>query len=142
MEDTKKLLEECNSGCKMAINSIEQVLEYAKDVKQKEILMDYKEQHEHLEQESSMQLKEAGWEEKEPKAMASAMSWFTTEIKMMKEDDSHQIAKLMMDGCNMGVQSVCEYQNRYPNASGTAKAIAENLIRVEEKFYQKMKPFL
>ena len=104
--------------------------------------MDYKEQHEHLEQESSMQLKEAGWEEKEPKAMASAMSWFTTEIKMMKEDDSHQIAKLMMDGCNMGVQSVCEYQNRYPNASGTAKAIAENLIRVEEKFYQKMKPFL
>lgn len=140
--ETKRLLEECNSGCKMAIKSMNQVLEYAKDTKQTELIEHFKEKHEQLEKESADLLLEAGREEKEPGAMASAMSWFTTEMKMMKEDDSHQIAKLMMDGCNMGIQSICEYKNKYQQATGKAKAVAENLVQVEEDFFQEMKQFL
>ena len=32
-EDTRKLLEECNSGCKMALGSMKQVKEYIQDEK-------------------------------------------------------------------------------------------------------------
>ena len=31
IDDTKKLLKECNAGCKSATNSIEQVIEFVKD---------------------------------------------------------------------------------------------------------------
>ena len=141
-EDTRKLLEECNSGCKMALGSMKQVKEYIQDEKLKKIVESYKQKHEQLEIESSNLLKGAGNSEKEPGVMASMFSWFTTEIKMMIEDDGHQIAKLMMDGCNMGIQSISEYQNKYKEASKEATELAKKLVKTEENFMQEMKQFL
>ncbi|HPF28988.1 MAG TPA: hypothetical protein PLZ77_02655 [Lachnospiraceae bacterium] len=65
-----------------------------------------------------------------------------TDHKLMAEKDSHQIAKLMMDGCNMGIQSVSEYQNQYRNASKEALELAQKLVRAEEDFMEEMKQFL
>ncbi len=141
-EDTRKLLEECNSGCKMALGSMKQVKEYIQDEKLKKIVESYKQKHEQLEMESSNLLKEAGNSEKEPGVMASMFSWFTTEMKLMIEDDGHQIAKLMMDGCNMGIQSISEYQNKYKEASKEAMELAKKLVKTEENFMQEMKQFL
>lgn len=141
-EDTRKLLEECNSGCKMALGSMKQVKEYIQDEKLKKIVESYKQKHEQLEMESSNLLKEAGNSEKEPGVMASMFSWFTTEMKLMIEDDGHQIAKLMMDGCNMGIQSISEYQNKYKEASKEATELAKKLVKTEENFMQEMKQFL
>ncbi|MCI9051571.1 MAG: hypothetical protein HFI05_06520 [Lachnospiraceae bacterium] len=141
-EDTRKLLEECNSGCKMALGSMKQVKEYIQDEKLKKIVESYKQKHEQLEIESSNLLKGAGNSEKEPGVMASMFSWFTTEMKLMIEDDGHQIAKLMMDGCNMGIQSISEYQNKYKEASKEATELAKKLVKTEENFMQEMKQFL
>ena len=141
-EDTRKLLEECNSGCKMALGSMKQVKEYIQDEKIKKIVESYKQKHEQLEIESSNLLKGAGNSEKEPGVMASMFSWFTTEMKLMIEDDGHQIAKLMMDGCNMGIQSISEYQNKYKEASKEATELAKKLVKTEENFMQEMKQFL
>ncbi len=60
----------------------------------------------------------------------------------MIEDDGHQIAKLMMDGCNMGIQSISEYQNKYKEASKEATELAKKLVKTEENFMQEMKQFL
>lgn len=141
-EDTRKLLEECNSGCKMALGSMKQVKEYIQDEKLKKIVESYKQKHKQLEIESSNLLKGAGNSEKEPGVMASMFSWFTTEMKLMIEDDGHQIAKLMMDGCNMGIQSISEYQNKYKEASKEATELAKKLVKTEENFMQEMKQFL
>ena len=43
---TVELLKECNSGCKMALNSIHQVMEYAEDEKLLDLLRGYNEKHE------------------------------------------------------------------------------------------------
>ena len=140
--DTVALLKECNSGCKMALGSMKQVKEYIQDEKLKKIVESYKQKHEQLEIESSNLLKGAGNSEKEPGVMASMFSWFTTEMKLMIEDDGHQIAKLMMDGCNMGIQSISEYQNKYKEASKEATELAKKLVKTEENFMQEMKQFL
>ena len=42
---------------------------------------------------------------------ASAFSKMTTEMKLMMKDDSSQVAKLVMDGCNMGIQTLGGYIN-------------------------------
>ena len=59
----------------------------------------------------------------------------------MKNSDS-QIAKVLMDGCNMGIQSLSEYRNEYTGASEEAKKIAEKLISLEEDFMSGLKKFL
>ena len=56
--------------------------------------------------------------------------------------DNHQAAKLMMDGCNMGIQSVCEYENKYESASKESKDTAHELVKIEKDFMEKMERFL
>ncbi|MDD2973300.1 MAG: hypothetical protein PHE02_14345 [Lachnospiraceae bacterium] len=141
-EDTKHLLEQCTSGCKMAVESMNQIKGYIKDQKLLDIVTNCVEQHEELEEVAANLLDEVGDEEKEPGMMATAFSWITTEMKMMMENDNHQAAKLMMDGCNMGIQKICEYQNQYTQASEEAKDIARKLVRIEEDFMGEMKAFI
>lgn len=63
---TKKLLEECNSGCKMGINSMKQVSDYIKDEKLKDLVNEYIRKHQDLEKETSRLLQQSGEEEKDP----------------------------------------------------------------------------
>lgn len=141
-EDTKKLLEECNSGSKMAIRSIEQISDYIEEEKLKKLILEYKEKHEKIEKESSELLEDYGQEEKEPGTIATAFSWFTTEMKLIMKNDSSQIAKLMMDGCNMGIQSISKYQNECVEASKESVSLAKDLVKIEEKFMKELKGFL
>lgn len=102
----------------------------------------YKGKHKELNQDAVRLLDAAGKSDKEPKAAASVFSWITTEMKMMLKGDAHQAAKLMMDGCNMGIQSISEHQNQYTAAEDEAKNLAEKLVKIEEDFMEEMKPFL
>ena len=83
-EQTRKLLEECTSGCKMAVSSIQQILEFTQDSALQKILNKYIEQHTHLQQTAESQLSADGFEPKDPGMLASAFSWFTTEILKLK----------------------------------------------------------
>ena len=52
--------------------------------------------------------------------MAAAFSRMSTGMKMLMKDDNRQAAKILMDGCNMGIQSICGFRNQYAGASGKA----------------------
>lgn len=142
-EDTINLLKECTSGCKMAIGSMRQVEGYLEDHSRlKEIITRYKDDHEELERSAARMLVSAGKNEKEPTNMASVCSWFKTEMKMMMKNDEHQVAKLMMDGCNMGIQALTEHRNQYQNAENEAQDIAGKIVKLEEQLVGDMKGFL
>lgn len=141
-EDTMKLLEECNSGCKMGINSMNQVSEYVEDDKLKQVIDEYRKKHVELEDKSSKMLQECGKPEKEPGVMASAFSWLTAEMKLMIQDDGTQIAKLLMNGCNMGIQKITEHRHEYAGASKEADQLAADLVDMEENFMRELKAFL
>ena len=134
-DQTKKLLKECNVGCKMALQSMKQVEDYLEDSELEQAVEDYRREHERVEKETSRLLMEAGVSEKDPSPVASASSWITTEMRLM-------IAKLMMIGCNMGIQSIAKCQNECRDASREARQIAEGLIHTEEDFMGRMKEFL
>ena len=122
-DQTKKLLKECNVGCKMALQSMTQVEDYLEDSELEQAVEDYRREHERVEKETSRLLMEAGVSEKDPSPVASA-------------------AKLMMNGCNMGIQSIAKCQNECRDASREARQIAEGLIHTEEDFMGRMKEFL
>lgn len=141
-EHTTKLLEDCNSGCKMAINSISQICDYIEGDEFISLVRNYKLKHENLEIESSNLLLENGKFEKEPNPIVSGISWFTTEMKLMIRDDNHQSAKLLMDGCNMGIQTISESVNKYTNADFKSLDLASDLIKLEESFMKDLKKHL
>ena len=141
-EDTKQLLKECDSGCKMAVESIEQLLEYVKDHKLKDILNKYKNKHEEIRVKAEEQLKQQGEDGKEPSLSAEAFSWISTKIKMTMYDDDRKLAEILMDGCNMGIRSICRVQNKQKEASKDSVSLAENLVRTEEELQKELKAYL
>ena len=141
-EQTIKLLEECSKGCKMGTDSIEQVKDYITDEDLWNVIEKYDGKYKELDKEIAGLLKEEGRPDQEPGKMASVFSWITTEMKLMIKDDSRQLAKLMMDGCNMGIQSISEAVNENPEASGESKSAAKKLVKELEDFMKELKPFL
>lgn len=141
-EDTVKLLKECSSGCKMAVNSIDQVQAYVEDENLQEILDCYKLKHEKIMEKTGRLLSEAGEGPEKPGMMASAFSWLSTEIKMLVKGSTSKVAKIMMDGCNMGIQSIAKYKNQYKEADKEAVKTAQDLIDMEEEFSKKMERFI
>lgn len=141
-EHTIQLLKECDSGCKMAVSSMDQILEFVPEGKLKRIIGGYEEKHRELGNDAAKQLMALGQTGKEPEMMASAFSWMSTEMKMMMKGDEKQAAKIIMDGCNMGIKSICGFQNQYAGASKESMALSEKLVKTEETFRDEMKPFV
>lgn len=139
---TVKLLKECNAGCKMAINSMERLKDFLMNADLEQTLTASKEQHKKLEEESSKLLADMGECGQQPDKLAAAFSWITTEVKLMVKDDSTQIAKILMNGCNMGIQSISECMNQCPDASHDSIAVAKKLVKCEEKLMENLKQYL
>ena len=139
---TRGLLRECSLGCKMAINSFDQMRDYVKNEELKELMDTYDKKHKAYEEKAAKMLLEEGSQEKEPGMMASAFSKLTTEMKLMMKDDSSQVAKLVMDGCNMGIQTLGERMNTLNQADGGAQSLARKIIKSEQDLMKELQAFL
>ena len=111
--DTIKLLKECDAGSKMAVTSIDDVVEKIRDSSMKSLLQESKKHHEKLGNEIHSLLNQYGKSEKDPNPMAKGMSWMKTNVKMTMDDSDATVADLITDGCNMGVKSLHKYLNQY-----------------------------
>lgn len=139
--DTVELLKECNAGCKMAMSSMDQVSKHIHEKSLKETVDKYYQKHKELTLKTEDLLSRHQAEEEE-RPLTQGYSRMMTALKMAMEDDSHQIAKIMMDGCTMGIQSISEYLNKYENASSDSRSLAKDIIRSEEAFVQELKAYL
>lgn len=141
-QDTVELLKECDAGCKMAIDSMEQISRYVSDDELQTIIQKYNDEHIKLKGDIHKMLYSIGEEDKEPNPIAKASSWIQSEVKMMINCDSKQAAHLLTDGCNMGVKSLCEYKNQYKAADDKSVKICEKLCDIETKMTHDLQPYL
>lgn len=141
-QDTVKLLKECDAGTKMAVSSIDEVLENVCDTELKGLLQESKAHHEKLENDICSLLKEHNACEKEPSAIAKGMSWMKTNMKMTMDNSDSTVADLITDGCNMGVKTLNRYLNQYKAADEESKAICGKLISIEEKLGKDLRNYL
>ena len=141
-QDTIKLLRECDAGIKMGIASIDEVLDYVKSSKLKDLLSECKREHNVLNEEVQKLLGEYNDDGKDPNPIAKGMSWMKTNMKLSMHESDHTIADLMTDGCNMGVKSLNRYLNQYKAADEVSKDITKRLINLEEKLAIDLRIFL
>lgn len=142
IQETIKLLRECDAGVKMGVSSIDEVLGYVDSELLKNYLVECRTQHDQLGQEIDQQLRHYGDEGKEPCPVAKGMSWIRTNVLLGMKESDHTIADLITDGCNMGVKSLSRYLNQYEAADEKARDIAKRLIAQEEKLVLDIRPYL
>ena len=120
---TYEILKECNSGCRMALNSIEQLAVYLKSQELQDLFCKYKEDYEKMEKESIRLSEGKLQEEKLSEKAAETFAW-------------------MIDGANMGIKSITEKLNRYPEAEKESISLAKKFEKTCEKLIQDMKKYL
>ncbi len=141
-KDTVSLLKECDSGSKMAVSSIDEILESVQSASMKQLLAESKAHHEKLGNEIHSLLLEHHSEEKDPNAMAKSMSWLKTNMKMSMDKSDATVADLITDGCNMGIKSLNRYLNQYSAADHKSRDICARLVSIEEKLCKDMREYL
>lgn len=141
-QDTISLLQECSAGCKMAMDSIAHMKNMVKDEQLLEIMNKYYDGHSQLEAKCRQKLNKYGNMDKEANVFAKAMANVQSSFKMLVEDDKHQAASILTDGCNMGIKSISGFLNEYKGADQESSAIAEKLRRLEENMIGDLQPFL
>ena len=140
--DTIKLLRECDAGVKMGVSSIDDVIEYVRADRLRQLLTDCKAEHSKLDAELQQLLDKYRDDGKNPNPIAKGMSWIKTNVKLGLDESDHTVADLMTDGCNMGVKSLNRYLNQYGAADEVSKDIAKRLINLEEKLAVDIRDFL
>ena len=140
--DTIRLLRECDSGVKMGISSLEDVIDNVRNQDFKQKLIESKKDHEELECKIRTELNRFSDDGKQPNPMAKGMSWIKTNAKLMVDDSDNTVADLMTDGCNMGVKSLSRYLNQYTAADENSKNMAKNLISIENNLAVDIRQYL
>lgn len=140
--DTIKLLRQCDAGIKMGVKSIDDVLEYVGAESLKKILVSSKRHHEDLRSRIETILNDYHDEGKKPNAFVTAMSWLKTNMKLTMNESDATIASLMIEGSDMGVQSLSKYLNQYKAAEEKVKDITKELISIEEKLSKELRAYL
>ena len=142
MNDTEKLLRECNSGIQMGVDSISHVMPYVKSKELKAVLNACKDKHATLGDETHSVLEKANLDTKNPHPMAKIMADVSTRMKMTMHRTDNENASIMTDGCNMGIKSLYKYLNQYQGADKQSKDIANRLISIEQELRTDMRSFL
>lgn len=140
--DTIKLLQECDAGTKMAVSSLDEVLEKVCNSDMKQLLQESKNHHEKLENEIHSLLNSYKSEQKEPNPIAKGMSWIKTNMKISMDYSDETVADLITDGCNMGIKSLNKYLNQYKMADNSSKEICIKLASIEEQLCKELRKYL
>lgn len=140
--DTIRLLRECDSGVKMGVSAIDEVLPGIHSGQLRHQLSSCRGAHQKLEREVRELLDRYHDRGKDPNPMAKGMSWLKTNMKLAVCPTDAAVADLMTDGCNMGVKSLSQYLNQYAAADEASKGIARRLIALEEQLAVELRGYL
>ena len=141
-EDTIKLLRECDSGIKMGLESINDVIDQIESDKLKKVLLDSKKEHEALQSRTQNLLDTYHDEGKDPSPIIKGMSWIKTNMRLAVNNSDNTIADLMTEGANMGIKSLSKYLNEYEYSNELSKNVVKDLIKVEENLVFNLREFL
>lgn len=141
-QDTIKLLRECDSGIKMGVSAIDEVLKYVHDEELKKHLQDSLAENEKIKNDLQKLLIEYHDDGKDPNPMAKSMSWLKTNVKLAVNESDDVVADIITDGCNMGVKTLYRYLNQYKAADEKSKNLTKTLISLEEKLAANLRNFL
>ena len=140
--DTVKLLRECDSGVKMGVEAIDEVLDKVSDNSLSELLKQSKHEHQLIGCEIEKELDVHNDEGKSPNPAIKGMSWIKTNAMYFASPNDNTVADLITDGCNMGVKSLSRYINQYKSADRKSKNIAERLVNIELDLTENVRAYL
>ncbi|MEG1536538.1 MAG: hypothetical protein RR416_06190 [Clostridia bacterium] len=140
--DTIKLLKKCNSGAKTALNTLELMLVHAGGLEFKSTLIDYISQHHNLIDESNSMLANAHESGKDPTKVARFMARTTTENRLKKDSSDSNISKMIIFGCDKGIEMTFNYKKQFSRSNADSQMFANKLVTLEQNLRQTLQRYV
>lgn len=134
--DSVLLLQDCIAGCKMALESMDNIREHTDDKQLRELIDKYYDEHTGLSVDCRDMLDKAGADIKEPGVFAKMAAKLQTAMKMAVNDDQSQAAKLLTEGCNMGIETISGSLNEYRDADSKSVQLQRGSGRLRKKWLE------
>lgn len=142
MNEDIELLNYIYQNAKMGIVGIDNI---KKEIKDKEFLKLIKEQENDYYEICTRALKwlsESNSERKNITPISKMMTYMDAKIKLAKDDSISNIAKMMIEGNNMGIIAITEKLNNYQGADKKIIKFAKELLKIEERNLENLKKYL
>ena len=126
----------------MGVIGINDVIDKVSKSDFREFLESQRAEYNEVLRESEGILTSYGAKEKELGMMAKMSSKMMSEMKLMKNNDDTEIAKMMVEGTNKGILKINEAMNSYNEEDEEATKLAQKLVRILENNIDGLKIYL
>lgn len=99
-------------------------------------------EYESIYAEADKMLGELGGQRENISAMSKISSQMMTTMKTMTDSSVFHIADMMIQGSSMGVTKIIQHQKDYDQSNPRISALADKLLRTEQKNIEELKKFL
>ncbi len=141
-EQTIQLLNEITQNTEMAKHTAQDLAEIAQDVRLKNDLHRQIATYEDLQNRARAMLAVDGEEPKEESAMAKMSAKMELKMKTLTDRSAKNIAGMLVEGNQMGVENMARAIRDYPTANVGAIALAQRLQHAESEYAHQMESFL
>lgn len=142
MSEEVEFLQYIYKNSEMGVVGIDSIITKVKDTSLEEVLNKQKEEYKRICKEAEDVLKKYGKSNEEISTMAKISTNVMTEMSMLKDNSTNNVAKLMVEGTNKGIIEIVEKLNAYDNTDSEIVVLANKLKELEENNINELKKYL
>lgn len=129
-------------NAEMGIVGIKNIITKVNDEELEKVLIKEKEEYLSICKEAESILKKYGKKDEEISMMAKISTKVMSEMSLLKDNSSKNIAKMMLEGTNKGIIEITEKLNNYDNTDEEIVKLANKLKEIEENNIEELKKYL
>lgn len=138
-----QLLNFVYQNAQMGVASLGEILPMLKEGPLKEGIQAQWEEYQNFHNEAAKLLNSNGYGEKEIGTFQKIMTYLMIDMKMMKDSSDSNVAKMLIQGSNMGILDAQKHINQYKGkAEKDILKLMERLEKFEEKNVERLKAYL
>ena len=138
----EEVLAEIYRNCKLALQSIEDILPECEDGDLKAEMQSQSEGYERISAKASAYAKNKQIELKEPNPFKKMMMWGSIKMSTLTNGSRSHVAEMMIRGTVMGITSLKTTQTESESEDESVKNLLNELIELEERYEKKLKSYL
>ena len=144
MKDNKNIefLNSIYQICEMGVIGINDVIDKVSKSNFRDFLENQRQEYDEIVNESENIFASYGAKEKELGKMVKMNSKIMSEVKLMKNKDDYEIAKMMAEGTTKGIEKLESAMNAYNESDEEAYKLAEKLLASLKNNIEGLKEFL
>ena len=142
MNENLELLNYIYQNARMGIIAIDNLKDHIADIKLKDYIIEQYKDYESVCNEAINYFIKLGHKETDLNTMIKVNTYIMVNMKAMMDNSPSNIAKMMIEGSNKGIIEITSNLNKYANCDEKVKALANKLLKIEQKNLESLKKFL